>query len=581
MSAFFYGDIKTDELRIHGHGDNTAGQIELYDATSSNLIILKAPSTISSSNITLTLPSSLSGGANTLLTNTSSEGQLGFVTPGGDISLGGSGTFTVNGISNTATITSTANLTLATGKQLNLGTAGNIGYDSANTNIIISGSNQVITRINGQQVLSTTYTASNSIINLGSTSGESGYGFKNTATGQVQVKPNSSSSWTNLVTHLSNCGDVTISSPANTNALIYNSGTSSWTNRQILLNDISQVSVSGQTSNQALFYNGTNFTNRSPLYTDLTGNVTVLPFLASNVRICAGAGVGGQTQRCIAIGSSAGASGQLGDAIAIGTSAGSGTGGQGIRCVAIGAVAHISGAQPNYSMVLNAGSTSVNALQESSTYIAPIRTDAGNGYRLVYNDTTSEVTKQVNTMIALTDVDDAVDTVDGGCLRYKSDTATYASRGTQYYSYAAYGQLASYASAVQKPIFTGTTWSSRTEDTIYAYPSGKFSINSVNGTIEGFDSTKAYKLEFHVSQNGNNISTNMAWQARILATSNVGSVLRAVRIGQVTDDRAPSLHCVAIVTGYTAYYFDYGLTAGTYSTTVSPDCQISICCHEM
>lgn len=501
MASFFYADIKTDELQVHGHNPSIPAQIELFDASASNIITLKAPAILSQPAVSITLPSSVSN-TNSLMMNTGGTGVLELITPSGDLTMANYGTFTLNSISNTSTVTSAANISLANGKQLNLGNAANIGYD-ANTNIILSGSNQVIAKLGEQQVFSATYIGGNALINMGSISGETGIGFKNTSGGQIQVKPNLASSWTNLVTHLGNLGDVTVTTPANTNALLYNSGTNKWVNRQILYSDI------GSKAN--ITVDSINFTNSNILI----GQTTVTNNL-------------------------------------------------------------------NKVIILNT-SSAITPTVNGGFYVDfnVVTLGGGNGFRLVYNDTTGQVNKQANTMIALTDVDNAVDTIDGGCLRYISSSATYASRGTQYYSYAAYGQLNSYASAIQKGIFLSSTWASRTEDTIYAYPAGKFLYSSITGAIDGFDITKTYKIEFHISQNGNNISTNMTWQARILATSNVGTVLRAVRIGQVTDDRAPSLHCVAIVSGYAAYYLDYGLTAGSYSTTVSPDCQISICCHEM
>ena len=257
MSAFFYGDIKTDELRVHGHGDNTAGQIELYDATSSNLIILKAPSSISSSNITLTLPNSLSGGANTLLINTSSDGQLGFITPAGDMSLGSAGIFTVNGISNTSTITSYSNIVMSTNKRLEFGDANN--YISSNTTgsmliksesgnifitatgevVILSKSNGTVKIINeGVNELGFIVEQPNTYINFGGTTGSTGYGIRDN-NGVLQIKNRIDSNthpyeWSALVSRLDNLQDVAITSPSNGQVLNYNAGLSKWVNSNIV-----------------------------------------------------------------------------------------------------------------------------------------------------------------------------------------------------------------------------------------------------------------------------------------------------------------------------------------------------------
>ena len=253
MSAFFYGDIKTDELRVHGHGDNTAGQIELYDATSSNLIILKAPSSISSSNITLTLPNTLSGGANTLLTNTTSDGQLGFVTPAGDMSLGSAGIFTVNGLSNTSTITSYSNIIMSTNKRLEFGDAnnfissnsagnmliksesGNIFITATGEVVILSKSNGTVKIINeGVNELGFIVEQPNTYINFGGTTGSNGYGIRDN-NGVLQIKNRIDANtypyeWSNIVSRLDNLQDVNITSVSNNQVLVYNSAQSRWVN---------------------------------------------------------------------------------------------------------------------------------------------------------------------------------------------------------------------------------------------------------------------------------------------------------------------------------------------------------------
>ena len=554
MASFFYADIKTDELQVHGHNPSIPAQIELLDANASNMVIIKAPVNLSQPSVSITLPSSVSN-TNSLMMNTGGTGVLELITPSGDLSMANYGSFTLNSISNTSTITSTANISLASGKQLNLGSTANIGYD-ANTNIILSGSNQVIAKLGGQQVFSATYTGGNALINMGSTSGESGIGFKNTSDGQIQVKPNSSTSWTNLVTHLSNLGDVTITTPANTNALLYNSGTSKWTNRQITLNDISQVSVSGQTSNQALFYNGTNFTNRSPLYTDLTGNVAVLPFLESNVRICAGAGVGGQTQRCIAIGHSAGAGGQSAGAIAIGWLAG--TAGQGFRSIAIGTAAQSIGSQPNYSMVLNASSSSVNALQDNSTYIAPIRNDNTSNV-VMYNPSTYEM--------------------------------TYGSR--DYFTLTMFGELNNTyvaATGTLKFLFSlnNTYWdvapnASASPPSLTRYSSGAITYNTSNGIIE-LNSAKNYYMDLDVqmSVNYDTTATMVMELVKNPVTSNTILCTSKLEASASVDYVFYTLPMKTIIqTASNIRINVYKSTAAGTATLLSPDCQITMFLQEI
>jgi hypothetical protein len=228
-ASFFYADIKTDELQVHGHNPGIPAQIELLDASASNVITLKAPLSLSQPSVSITLPANVSN-TNSLMMNTGGAGVLELITPTGDMSMANYGAFTLNSISNTATVTSAANISLLSGRQLNFGTA-NISYD-ANTNIILSGSNQVIAKLGGQQVFTATYTGGNALINMGSISGESGIGFKNTTNGQIQVRPNTTESWSDLATHLANLGDVQISGLANNNALLYNSTSGKWFNSQ-------------------------------------------------------------------------------------------------------------------------------------------------------------------------------------------------------------------------------------------------------------------------------------------------------------------------------------------------------------
>lgn len=431
---------------------------------------------------------------------------------------------------------------------------GNLDINSGNVNIIANG--KIVNRVAGQPVFSATYNGGNALINMGSTSGESGIGFKNISGGQIQVKPNSSSSWSNIVTHLSNLGDVTVTSPANTNALLYNSGTSSWTNRQIALNDISQVSVSGQTSNQALFYNGTNFMNRSPLYTDLTGNVTVLPFLASNVRICDGAGVGGQTQRCIAIGHSAGAGGQAGGAIAIGWLAG--TAGQGSRCIAIGTAAQSIGSQPNYSMVLNSSATSVNALQESSTYIAPLR-NVNTSNVVMYNPSTYEM--------------------------------TYGSR--DYFTLTMFGELNNTyvaATSTLKFLFSlnSTYWdvapnASASPPSLTQYSSGSITYNTSNGIIE-LNSTKNYYMDLDVqlTVNYDTTATMVMELVKNPVTSNTILCTSKLEASASVDYVYYTLPMKTIIqTASNIRINVYKSTAAGTATLLAPDCQITMFLQEI
>jgi len=255
--------------------------------------------------------------------------------------------------------------------------------------------------------------------------------------------------------------------------------------------------------------------------------------------------------------------------------------------ILIGRQTVLNGTAPGNSIVLNTTSTPIatNSGVSGQFFISnvSIRNGAGGTQRLKYNDILQEVGRVDDTLENLSNVGNSADSIDGGPVRYITG-GTYAARCAQYWSYAGYGQLTSYTLAgTERPILRtdGTgTWASFTPNNVYTQPSGKFTHDTATGILSGFDSTKHYKVEFHVSQNGNNINPAVSWFAKIRQNNSSGAIIRDVRISQATDDRAPSLHAVVIITDITALYFGYGLS-GTYTTTQNPDCQISICCHEL
>jgi hypothetical protein len=83
------------------------------------------------------------------------------------------------------------------------------------------------------------------------------------------------------VTNLNGLSDVTLTSPANGQALIYNSGTSQWTNQVLpggALSTLTDVSIVTPLDNQVLKYNtaSSKWLNSGPLaFTDVTGNIAV------------------------------------------------------------------------------------------------------------------------------------------------------------------------------------------------------------------------------------------------------------------------------------------------------------------
>jgi hypothetical protein len=287
MASFFYADIKTDELQVHGHTANNSGQIELYDANSSNIIILKAPTIISQANITLTLPSTVSN-TNSIMVNHGGTGELALISPSGDLSMANYGQFTVNGISNTSNITSTANIVLSGNKALYLRDSNNfINSNSLNDMLIKSNSGNIFITANGEVVLLSKSNGTvkiinegvnelgfivetpNTYVNFGGTTGTSGYGIRdNNGVLQLKNRPNANTypvDWSNIVTHLSNCADVSFTNLANNNALFYNSTTGKWVNNPIdgsfgyygSFYDTTTQTSAGQTSANAMKFNST------------------------------------------------------------------------------------------------------------------------------------------------------------------------------------------------------------------------------------------------------------------------------------------------------------------------------------
>ncbi len=62
---------------------------------------------------------------------------------------------------------------------------------------------------------------------------------------------------------LNDLSDVTITSPTQSQALMYNSSTGEWNNTTLLLNTISDVSILTPSANQVLAFDGTNWTNQN------------------------------------------------------------------------------------------------------------------------------------------------------------------------------------------------------------------------------------------------------------------------------------------------------------------------------
>lgn len=252
MASFFYADIKTDELQVHGHNPSIPAQIELLDANASNMVILKAPINLSQPSISITLPSSVSN-TNSLMMNTGGTGVLELITPSGDLSMANYGRFTVNNISNTSTITSTANITLnnnkalyfrdsnnsinsnVTGDMLIKSNSGNIFITATGEVIILSKSNGTVKIINeGVNELGFIVEQPNTYINFGATTGSNGYGIRDN-NGVLQIKNRIDANaypyeWSNIVSRLDNLQDVNITSVSNNQVLVYNSTQSRWIN---------------------------------------------------------------------------------------------------------------------------------------------------------------------------------------------------------------------------------------------------------------------------------------------------------------------------------------------------------------
>ncbi len=257
--SFFYADIKTDELKVHGHTNSIPGQIEILDAASSNMVILKAPNVLAG-NVTLILPAE-NGGTNSILTTTDGSGTLGFVTASGDLTLGSSGAFTVNGISNTSTIQSTANIVLAGTNSLYFADS-NVGLRAPdNGNLVINAASNVILEKGSSQIVFD-IGATNSYINFSNVVGDLGYGIKS-SNGIMQYKNTADAGWSNIgsgggggSSTLAGLTDVALSGLANNNILVYDINDSKWHNEAITSGYYGAFSdTTTQTNNVAASYN--------------------------------------------------------------------------------------------------------------------------------------------------------------------------------------------------------------------------------------------------------------------------------------------------------------------------------------
>ena len=463
-------------------------------------------------------------------------------------------------------------------------TTGNVNITANGDIILTSNSPSTIKLVgpgNSPMVSISQDAGGNTFMSFGSTTGEAGYGIKADATGNVLIKSQGAAGWAGVSnTQISIAGRTVELGGSNTigfdnltgNIAATQISPTSITNAQLVN---SNVIVAGKTV--ALGSSATiGFSDLS------TGNIAatqISPATITNTQLVnSNIVIGGQTINLGGSGSLefSNITGSLntGTQIVNGNIANAKLansniviGGQTINLGGSGSLefSNITGSLNTGTQIVN-GNIANAKLANSNIVIGGQTINLGSAGSLVLSN--------------ISDVSSS-DALDGSLLRWDSTALLYYRRRTQYYSYAAYGQLASYSSATQKAILLNSTWASRTVDTTYSYPAAKFTISGT-GSIGGFDSNKVYKIEFHISQNSNNISTTMSWRARIFGgTTSAGTVVRDVSIGSVTDDRAPSLHCVVIIGGYTSYYFDYGITAGTYSTTVSPDCQISISFNEI
>jgi hypothetical protein len=252
MASFFYADIKTDELQVHGHNPSIPAQIELFDANASNMVIIRAPISLTQPNVIITLPSNVAT-ANSLMMNTLGNGELSFISPGGDISMDMNGSFTVNSLSNTSTVTSYSNLTMSVDKRLQFRDSnnyissnvtgdmlinsdyGNIFITATGEVVILSKSNGTVKIINeGVNELGFIVEQPNTYINFGGTTGSAGYGIRDND-GVLQIKnridaPVPIYEWSNIVARLDNLQDCNISGVSNNQVLVYSSEQSRWVN---------------------------------------------------------------------------------------------------------------------------------------------------------------------------------------------------------------------------------------------------------------------------------------------------------------------------------------------------------------
>jgi hypothetical protein len=192
---------------------------------------------------------------------------------------------------------------------------------------------------------------------------------------------------------------------------------------------------------------------------------------------------------------------------------------------------------------------------------------------MIYNRITGEISSWTDTLETLDDVNTTTspaNLADGALLRYNTSTSVYDRRSTQYYNLIWYGQLATINSTTQRAIFLTGSWTSLTQDTDRSFPMTKFSVGSAStGVLSGFDSTKTYKLELHMSLNCFDITAPTDLSVVLRETSSAGAVMSTARVRATQDAQCPSVHSITILNGYSSYYYGFVVGAGTLTGTTN------------
>jgi hypothetical protein len=314
---------------------------------------------------------------------------------------------------------------------------------------------------------------------------------------------------------LNDLSDVVIGTLENHEVLAYHTATNDWRQLKLDIADLNGVSITGQPANEfTLISNGIDFVSRQMTLNDIS-NVNTTAQASKDVLISTGTEY--QNRQLV-----------LNDISQV-----------------------LVSAQSNKQTLISNGTNYVNR-------------------QLEYGDLSGSLAiQQLSNVNTTTSPQDAFD---GSLLRYNTSTLNYDRRKTQYYNLVWFGQLNAITTSSQRALMLASNWTGLTQNTEYGFPQtpAKFSVGSLtNGGLFGFDATKTYKFDLHMSMNAFDLTATTDITVVLRATDANGSILSTSRVRLTADAQCPSLHNICIVNGYSSYFYGFTNSTGTLTGTVN------------